>query len=241
MQISTHARDALLDYYDRRAPEYDAVYQRDEPARQAELADLAEALRTATSGRRVLEVPCGTGFWTSVIADAARHVVAVDASSQMLALAREKGLPRDRVQFQMGDAYRLEATPGRFDAGVLNFWLSHVPQAFLPEFLRRFHGRLCTGATVFAADNLYLPGVGGELASDADSDDTYKERVLADGSEHRVLKNYYDADQLRHLLEPHATDLEIHTGSCYWWTTYQVACPAGIAKRMTQTETNGAD
>ncbi|TET55428.1 MAG: class I SAM-dependent methyltransferase [Anaerolineales bacterium] len=241
MQTSTHARAALLDYYNLRAPEYDAVYRRDEPVRQAELADMAMALKKATSGRRVLEVPCGTGFWTGVIADTARHVVAVDASSQMLALARERGLPRDRVQFQLGDAYRLEATPGRFDAGVLNFWISHVPQAFLHEFLRRFHERLCTGATVFAADNVYLPGVGGELVSDLDSEDTYKERVLGDGSEHRVLKNYYDAGQLRRLLEPHATDIEIHTGSCYWWTTYQVACPAGVAKRLTQTETDGAD
>jgi SAM-dependent methyltransferase len=241
MQIPTHAGEALRAYYDRRATEYEKVYRRDDPVRQAELGQLAAALRRTTAGRRVLEVPCGTGYWTSIIADEAAHVTAVDASAAMLALAQEKSLPRDKVEFRLGDAYRLEGTPGRFDAGVLNFWLSHVPQAFLQEFLRRFHERLCTGAMVLVADNVYLPDVGGELLSEPGSDDTFKERLLADGSTHRVLKNYYDAAQLRQLLQPHAKQLAIHSGSCYWWSTYEVACPADIAGRLAYADGNGAD
>jgi SAM-dependent methyltransferase len=233
MQIPIHAGESLRAYHDQRAAEYEAVYNRDEPVRQAELRELGEALRQATAGRRVLEVACGTGFWTSQIAEEAEHVTAIDTSEEMLLHAQDKGLPGDKVEFRLGDAYRLEATPGRFDAGVLNFWLSHVPQALLHEFLRRFHERLCSGATVFIADNVCLPGAGGELLRGPGSPDTFKRRTLADGSEHHVLKNYYDARQLRELIERHATGLEIHTGSCYWWSTYEIACPAGLARRLT--------
>jgi SAM-dependent methyltransferase len=241
MQIPTHAGESLPAHCDWRAPECEAFYSRDERVRQAELDELGRALRQATAGRHVLEVACGTGFWTSQIAEEAEHVTAVDSSLEMLIRAQEKGLPRDKVEFRLGDAYRLEATPGRFDAGVLNFWLSHIPQAFLHEFLRRFHERLCSGAAVFIADSVHLPGAGGRLVRQSASGDTFEPRRLADGSERCVMENHCDADLLRGLLEPHAAGLEIHSGSCYWWSTYTVACSATNPRRLNRSGDHGAD
>ena len=56
--------------------------------------------------------------------------------------------------------------------------------------------QLAIGATpvghetiVFVADNVYVPGIGGELVRKSSSADTFKLRELGDGSKHEVLKN----------------------------------------------------
>ena len=171
----------LQGYYDQRAREYEQIYERDDPVRQAELAAIRTELRATLAGRRVLEVACGTGYWTQAYADVARHVVAIDAAPQVLAVAREKLLPAEKVEFRTGDAYALDVQTGEFDAGVAMFWLSHVPKSRLDAFLTQFHAKLGHGATVFMADNVYVPGVGGDLVPRPDSKDTYKRRRLASG------------------------------------------------------------
>lgn len=52
----------LRAYYARRAVEYEAIYA--QPERQADLRTLEAALPACFSGRSVLEVACGTGWWT---------------------------------------------------------------------------------------------------------------------------------------------------------------------------------
>ena len=214
----------LHEYYDRRAREYEQIYRRDDPVRQREQAEIAAALKTALAGRNVLEVACGTGYWTAEAAAVAKYIVALDASPEMLAIARGKGLPAEKVAFREGDAYVLTSIAGHFDAGLACFWFSHVPKARIGEFLDSFHFRLGTGATVFMADNTFVPGVGGELVARPGLDDTFKLRQLADGSTYEVLKNYYDTDQLRDFLEPRSTDLRVNIGSCFWWISYTVIC-----------------
>ena len=95
-------------------------------------------------------------------------------------------------------------------------------EARVEGFLAGLHQRLAPGAPVFMADNVFMPGVGGELIRPEGSVDTYKLRRLTDGSTHRVLKNYYAADQLNAIFEPRASDLEITVGKCFWWLSYKV-------------------
>ena len=213
----------MREYYDRRAREYEQMYRRDDPVRQAEQAAMADALRAALAGRRVLEIACGTGYWTSVIAEVARHVLTTDVSEEMLAIAREKELPADKVEIRLADAYDLVEIPGTFDAGVAMFWLSHVPKDRMKEFMDQFHARLLPGSSVFLADNVFVPGIGGELISRPGSPDTFKRRALADGSQYEVLKSYYDADQLRDLLEPWATKLQLRFGASFWSAEYTMS------------------
>jgi SAM-dependent methyltransferase len=214
--------DALRHYYDRRAREYEAIYRRDDPVRQAEQRAIQSALRAALTGKRVLEIACGTGYWTQVYAGAAEHVVATDAAAETLAVALEKRLPRDKVEFRTADAYALDQVPGEFDAGVALFWLSHVPQARLGPFLAQFHARLGNGAVVLMADNVYIPGLGGELITRPGCKDTFKRRLLADGSKHEILKNYYTEAELRQIVGAAARELRIHVGTCFWWLDYRV-------------------
>jgi demethylmenaquinone methyltransferase/2-methoxy-6-polyprenyl-1,4-benzoquinol methylase len=94
--------DSLLDYYDKRALEYEGIYAK--PERQADLAALKNLLQATLAGHRVLELACGTGYWTSMIAETAECVLATDANQSVLQLAWEKKLPPDKVVFQQADA-----------------------------------------------------------------------------------------------------------------------------------------
>ena len=212
----------LSDYYGRRADDYEEIYHRDDPVRQREQAEVAAAMKQVLADRSVLEVACGTGFWTEIAAEVTQHVVALDMSPEMLALAQEKEFPPGKVEFLNADAYALQTVPGRFDAGLANFWFSHVPKPRVKEFLDGFHKRLGPGAVVLMADNVYVPGVGGTLITRPGIEDTFKLRKLPDGSEHEVLKNYYSADQLRSILSPLASELQVHVGKCFWWVSYTV-------------------
>jgi SAM-dependent methyltransferase len=215
--------DGLVEYYSQRAHEYEEIYERDDAVRHAELAQIADVIRRTFVGRRVLEIACGTGFWTKTLLEVAKEVVATDASAAMLEVAREKlrSAP-DKLRFAQADAYNLAAVQGDFDAALANFWLSHVPRARLHDFFEQFHHRIGRGAVVFMGDNVNVPGVGGEFVRPSDSEDSYKIRRLKDGSTHKIIKNYPNESELRELLASRSCNLKIGFGQAYWWLSYMV-------------------
>lgn len=212
----------MQDYYNRRASEYEQIYRRDDPVRLHELAEITTAMRNTLGGRDVLEIACGTGYWTERLVGSAHTITATDASPQMLDIARSKHLP-ESVTLLTADAYRLSTLKGSYDGGLANFWFSHIPKARLQEFLHSWHHRLASGACAFIADNTYQPGVGGDLVEVPGSADAFKRRFLGDGSEHMVLKNYYDREQLVSIFAPVSRNIVIHVGQCYWWVSYEIA------------------
>jgi ubiquinone/menaquinone biosynthesis C-methylase UbiE len=212
----------MQDYYNRRAKEYEEIYERDDPVRLRELAEIATDMRDTLRGLHVLEIACGTGYWTDKLADTARSIVATDASQEMLEIARGKRLPKC-VSLVRADAYDLGSLEGTFGGGLANFWFSHVPRARIPEFLDGLHRRLGKGGRTFMADNCYQTGVGGELVQIEGSADSFKRRHLSDGTAHLILKNYYDREQLSSIFGPAARSLKVQIGQCYWWLSYEIA------------------
>jgi len=218
--VTTHDDAVLRRYYDQRAPEYEDIYSPRDVTHGHELGELSRMLREALRGRRVLEVACGTGYWTAAVAQVAREVVATDASLPMLGEARDKGLP-PHVRFCEADAYDLAPAGDGFDGALAMFWLSHVPRHRLRDFLAQLHGRLAGDARVFFADNVHVAGVGGDLTAPDANGDTFKLRRLTDGSRHRVLKNYFTDEELREALLPFAQDLALHRGANFWSASYR--------------------
>ena len=209
----------MIDYYSQRAHEYERIY--DKPERQADLARLREHLRRAVAGRRVLELACGTGFWTAAIADCADAIHATDASEEVLEIARAKQLDTTRAAFALGDAYHPAAPTPDFDAGLVFFWWSHVPRARLAEFLMSFHAALKPGARVVFADNRFVPGSSTPISRTDAEGNTYQLRRLDDGSTHEVLKNFPSADELRSVLAPYADNIEATIFEYFWCVTYE--------------------
>jgi SAM-dependent methyltransferase len=217
-----HFDEELRRYYDQRATEYDDMYLRRDPVWQKDLESLADEMTKALIGRSVLEVACGTGFWTEIAAKTATRVVAVDASETMLELARKRKKRNPNVEYVHGDAYSLKEVTGKFDAGLANFWFSHVPKSRIEEFLSGFQSKLERPATVFMADNRYVRGIGGQLITKPGIEDTFKLREEVDGSKHEVLKNYYDRETLEQLFSSQASDLKIHEIQYFWSVQYMV-------------------
>lgn len=206
-------------YYARRAAEYERVYAK--PERQGDLRALRGWLPDQFAGRRVLEVACGTGWWTQVAASAARHWLATDVNHETLAIARGKALPAS-VRLAVADAYTLAGVDGVFDAAFAGFWWSHVPLARLPSWLDTLHARLQPGSRVVFIDNLYVEGSSTPIARrDADGN-SFQQRKLDDGSTHEVLKNFPARERAVTAIGAHAHNAQWHQWTYYWAVSYEL-------------------
>jgi ubiquinone/menaquinone biosynthesis C-methylase UbiE len=211
----------LIAYYAARAAEYERIYKRDDPVRQAEQLQLERAMQETLRDLHVLEVACGTGFWTERLAGHAAHVTAVDAAPETLEIARSKPIPPLSVTFRIGDAYSL-GFPRDFTGGMSNFWLSHIPKARISAFLRGFHACLKPGARVFMADNVFHAAVTtGRPIVKPGLEDAFADRFLEDGSRFEIVKNYFSAAELEAIFAERDS-LEVHVGTCFWWVSYEL-------------------
>jgi len=206
-------------YYSARAPEYDSIYLR--PERQADLRAVESWLAPRFAAEPVLEIACGTGYWTSFIASSAARIVALDSAPETLHIARGR-ISATTVQFMVGDAYALPENLGEFDAAFAGFWFSHVPKARRTEFLRGVTRVLRPGAKVVLLDNLYVEGSSSPATGQDAGGDSWQTRQLADGSSHRVIKNFPDEAELRQSIAG-VGDQGIYTHwTCYWAFEFRV-------------------
>src|SRR5215470_1367014 len=146
----------LETYYDRRAGEYEKIYEK--PERQHELEWLRRRIPELLAERDVLEVACGTGYWTQFIARTARRVEACDINESVLEIAREKPIPKGRVTFFKADAISLEGVPAGCDALFAGFWWSHVRKSELVKFVANLAAKVEPGSRVVILDNSYAEG-----------------------------------------------------------------------------------
>ena len=210
---------SLRQYYAARAQEYEKIYAK--PERQADLRRLETLLPEMLAGRRVLELACGTGYWTQFLARTAENIVAVDASPETLALAAAKALPPERVELRVADAYDLPQELGLFDGAFAGFWWSHVPLRDQARFLASLDRRLLPGSRVALLDNRYVEGSSTPISRrDADGN-TYQRRLLEDGSEHVVLKNFPTWQELSAAVAPFARDMQLTELEYYWVFAYE--------------------
>lgn len=207
-------------YYARRAAEYEKIYGK--PERQADLGRLRSDLPALFRGERVLEIACGTGYWTPLIAAQAESVLALDYAEETLRIARSKTYERNNVEFQRADAYHLPVRPEKFSACFAGFWWSHVLLERVDAFLKGLHERLSPGARVAFLDNRYVEGSSTPLARRDAAGNTYQERHLGDGSRHEVLKNFPADGELEARLGRIGSEVSVTRYQYYWLATYRI-------------------
>lgn len=170
-------------YYERRSAEYDDWYlgsgvfaERDRPGWDGDVRALIDRV-ASMSAARTLDVACGTGFLTQHLRG---MVVGVDASAGMLSASRA----RHAHPLIRADAFALPFADASFDRVFAGHFYGHLLPTQRERFLDESR-RLAPEVVV--VDAKIHPGVQPEQT---------QERVLNDGSSHRVFKRYFRAEQL---------------------------------------------
>ena len=218
-------------YYCARAGEYDEWFRRagrydrgpEANARWAEEIGLvAEALAAFNPAGDGLELAVGTGWWTERLARYAASLTAVDASPETLAVNKGK-LGDAPVRYIKADLFDWQ--PDRqYDVVFFSFWLSHVPPERFDAFWRLVRSCLKPNGRVFFLDSRYE---GTSTAADhhlEGEDATTTRRRLNDGREFRVVKVFYQPDDLAARLAALGWDVAVQTTPTYF--LYGTGTPA---------------
>ena len=105
---------------------------------------------------QVVEVGCGSGMLTALLAPAADRLLALDLSPAMLRLARERCARWPNVTFEQTDANAWEPAPRSLDAIVSVATLHHLESEVV---LPRWAAALRPGGMLLILDVVTRPGV----------------------------------------------------------------------------------
>lgn len=203
--------DEQADYYRARAGEYDDWWQRvgrydrgaEATARwNEEVAEVDAALARASLAGDVLELACGTGWWTERLARTARRLTCIDASTETIELNRTRlrGAGLALPEYRVADLFAW--TPDQtYDAVFFSFWLSHVPLDRFASFWAAVAAALKPGGRAFLIDSLPEPTSSARDHRPPGTDGV-QERRLDDGRTFRVVKLFHRPDELARRLEP---------------------------------------
>ena len=107
-------------------------------------------------GMRVLELGCGTGYFTRELARKGATITAVDISPELLAIAREKCRALE-ISFENQNAYALDYPDSSYDAVVGSSVLHHLD---VEPALREIHRVLRPGGKItFTEPNMMNPQI----------------------------------------------------------------------------------
>nr|CRI73794.1 putative methyltransferase [Streptomyces conglobatus] len=130
--------------YDAVASQYAQLFAdslRDEPLDRAFLSAFAEVSRASGSGR-VADLGCGPGYVTSYLHGLGLEVSGVDASPEMIRLARQA---YPGLRFDEGSMAALHYRDGELGGALSRWSIIHTPPEELPAVLAEFHRVLAPG------------------------------------------------------------------------------------------------
>lgn len=208
----------LVSYYSERAKEYEKIYLKAE--RQEDLKNGSQALQEIFRDKNMLEICCGTGYWTEKIAATAHSIFATDINKSMLEIAQSKSYPKANVTFGIADLFTY-VPPQKFEALFGGFIWSHIQLQDLDDFLSQVNKFVMPGGLVVFMDNHFVEGSNHPITTTDQQGNTFQARKLADGTDHLVLKNFPTEAFLREKFIGIATDIQIIHFSYFWILAYR--------------------
>ncbi|MCC2972105.1 class I SAM-dependent methyltransferase [Massilia sp. IC2-476] len=214
------SNNPVADFYTAIADHYDAQFHDEtDEDRQDDLEDMAEQVADLMRGHTVLELGCGTGFWTDAIAETAESVLATDISEAMLEVAREHGQGLENVRYRVVDALNLPGDLGKFTAVFAGFLWSHFKKEEQDAFLAGLRARIGKDALLVIIDDVYVEGASPTIARTDAQGNTWAQFVDADGVRHELPKNYPTDSALRKRLGTAVREIKIGRGEFCWALT----------------------
>src|SRR5215207_1101232 len=111
--------------------------------------------------REALDIGCGTGAFSRLLATSAERVLALDLSPNMIRLAGERSARFPNIDFRVADVTALELPAERFDCIATIATLHHLPAE---EVLPKLKGALKPGGVLLVLDLFQAEGLSDAVA-----------------------------------------------------------------------------
>ena len=112
--------------------------------------------------REALDVGCGTGAFSRLLAKTADRVLALDLSPNMIGLAGERSARFPNIDFRVADVLTLELPAEKFDCIATIATLHHLP---VEVMLPKMKGALKPGGVLLVLDLFQAEGLSDAVAS----------------------------------------------------------------------------
>lgn len=207
--MDQHILDDQITYYRKMSQEYDEATGQTEGLQHA-FARARDLLLQHEPVEQILELACGTGAWTHALLSLGRELTAIDASPEMLALARQK-VGGAVVQFQQADLFQWQPRQ-QYDLVFFANWLSHVPPQRLDAFLGTVARAVRPGGSLAIVDQYAPMPEDREIIVRKEEEEgaIYARRSLLDGQTFIIVKVFYDLPILENLLDALDFTVTIH-------------------------------
>jgi demethylmenaquinone methyltransferase/2-methoxy-6-polyprenyl-1,4-benzoquinol methylase len=183
-----------------------------DPPGDREIASALEQLNRELPVGHVLELACGTGWWTQRLARSAALVTAVDAAPEMLALNRER-VAMSNVRYEKADLFSWRPHE-QYDLVFFAFWLSHVPDDRFDDFWRLVEQAVAPVGRFFFIDELRNRP---DLEHEDDLGGGIVARRLKDGRTFRAVKVYHEPRELQQRLAAMGWDAVVESCGSYFY------------------------
>ena len=209
--------DPVARYYASSTQAADAALSRAERAN--DLSKVRDRIAQLVRGQAVLELACGTGYWTEVIAATAERVLATDILDEMIERAQRRRLPEGKVSFRRVDGLDLPEDLGAFSCVFIGFWWSHLKRDEQDALLARLRARQGPDVTLILLDDAYVEGSSTTIARTDAQGNTYEIVATPDGERFELPKNYPADSALRKRLGGDVREIRIERLTYYWLLT----------------------
>ena len=194
-----------------------------EPDMDEDIDDMSIHLGNVLAGHTVLELGCGTGFWTEVVAESAASVLALDINANLIDIARERGMPEGKVTFRVADALDLPedigADVGKITAVLVSFLWSHLNKKEQEQLLATLKKRLGKDVLLVLLDDSFVEGFSETIARTDPDGTTYEIQTTPNGERFEVPKSYQSDSALRKRLATSGKEIKIERVEFFWILT----------------------
>jgi len=146
----------------------------------------------------ILELACGTGIWTQELLNIGKQITALDASQEVIEINRRK-LGATNIEYRQVDLFSWQPD-AEYDLVFFSFWLSHVPPTLVDSFLAKVYKSVRVGGQVFIIDSRFEPTSTAKNHILENDGDIYITRKLNNEQEFKIVKIFYQPEELRDKL-----------------------------------------
>lgn len=214
-----------IDYYNKRAAEYDEWfyrlnrYDRGKKINEQwfnEIEILKKSLHSLANIHSILEIAPGTGIWTKELLSIGNEITAVDSSEEMIKINKEKNKSKqNRIKYEKCNIFEWEPDK-QYDLIFFSFWLSHVPPVELDKFLENMHASLKADGILFIIDSLKSSNSSAKNQFLKDNS-IVQQRKLNSGKTFSIYKIFYELDELGKIFEKVGFEITLKTTGEFFW------------------------